>query len=103
MTKADLLRQYARIAEEHPFATATKAGQGFQRAMVTFVAEAGDPRAGTYDLFLLTARALLAFHLAENDGAMSDHQINEMLLEFGRAVAREKVAFDAATGKKEMH
>lgn len=107
MTPADLLREYAALLKDSTATTMTEAGQHLDLDLTFFlneiaVAEAPETEA-IYDLFMLTARAFFAIHLAHHDGQMDREVLNQHVIEFGIAVGREMAAHSANFSKKGTH
>lgn len=106
MTPSDLLREYAALLEDSGLTTMTVSGQQLDDNLTTFLAgvadEDADETEAIYDLFLVVARAFFAIHMAHHDGEVDRSVINEHMMEFGRAVAREHAAFDL-NRRKDTH
>lgn len=104
MSPADLLREYAALLEYSTATTMTEAGHQLDTDLTKFLGEViyCEETEAIYDLFMLTARAFFAIHLAHHGGDVDRAALNEHMLEFGRAVAREHHAFNQ-TIKKGMN
>ena len=105
MTPADLLREYAALLKDSTASTMTEAGQHLDLDLTFFLNEVADApeTEAIYDLFMLTARAFFAIHLAHHGGQMDREILNEHVMEFGIAVGREMSAFTSNFSKKGTH
>lgn len=105
MSPADLLREYAALLEASTATTMTEAGHQLDTDLTKFLGEIVycEETEAIYDLFMLTARAFFAIHLAHHGGQMDREVLNEHVMEFGIAVGREVAAHTANFGKKGTH
>ena len=105
MTPSDLLREYVAVLEDATASTMTEAGHQLDTDLTRFLSAVVhyEETEVIYDLFMLTARAFFAIHLAHHGGQMDREVLNEHVMEFGIAVGREMAAHTANFGKKGTH